>query len=246
VPIDDPISAIQTLNQSDELRQSPVSRYAKYFFPIVKLFGGQAASLTVSSIEHVMGWLNGTAEERMGDLVAVLADEMKQRGAQIERLLAHDQEQRRFVEEELPGLTLDALRRAEQCRAKDRVERLAKILARAAEVGAQDGADAVETMMSITVVLSGRDVLVLDAAARAYKKERDANPQEAEYSVASRAWSLVPGGLVTAVSEDDLMSIGAVLAGLGLMIGVERQAWETPAYRPLERANKFLEYVRTR
>src|SRR5438270_8756537 len=98
---------------------------------------------------------------------------MKQRGAQIEKLLAADQEQRRFVEEDLPGLTLDALRRAEQCRAKDRVALLAKILAHAAQVGARDGADAVETMMSIAVALPDLDVLVLDASARAYKKERD-------------------------------------------------------------------------
>ena len=195
--IDDPISAIQTLNQSDEIQRSPVSRYAKYFFPIVKNVRRARSESHGKQRRAVMGWLNGTAEERMGDLVAVLADEMKQRGTQIDKLIARDQEQRRFVEEELPGLTLDALRRAEQCRAKDRVARLAKILAHAAEAGAQDGADAVETMMSIAVALSELDILVLDAAARAYKKERDENRQEAEYSVASRAWSLVPGAPAT-------------------------------------------------
>jgi len=54
----------------------------------------------------------------------------------------------------------------------------------------------------------------------------------------------VPGALTAAVSDDDLMSIGAVLASVGLTVGVERPAWEKPAYRPLDRAYKLLEYIR--
>ena len=47
------------------------------------------------------------------------------------------------------------------------------------------------------------------------------------------------------LSADEQTSVGAKLESFGLTIKLEREAWEPPAFRPLERSEKFIEYIRT-
>jgi len=243
VPIDDPITALQALNLSDQRQRSPVSRFAKPFLAIAKLIAGDGVELTLGGLDAAVDWLGGKAESNLEEFVDVLAVNLRYCGAQVQKLLAENEAQRKFVADELPGLAVDALRRAEQCRAKERIGRLAKILAHAAEVGAQDGPDTVEEMMATATGLSDLEVLVLQLATEEYRKERAANSQEAQRAVAARAWMRVPGIARTSVSEDELLSVGAKLESFGLAVRVEREPWKTPVYRPLDRGYKFIEYI---
>src|SRR4029077_7259259 len=129
-------------------------------------------------------------------------------GAKIQKLLGDNEAQRRFIENELPALTVDALRRAEQCRAKERIARLARILSHAAEVGAADGADSIEEMMIVATGLSELDVLILRQAGLEYSSEISAHPREAQRAVASRAWLRIPEKAKCKISADQLVSIG--------------------------------------
>jgi hypothetical protein len=243
MPIDDPIRAVQALNMSDERQRSPLSRFAKPFLAFAKLIAPPGGELTLGGLEAAVDWLGGKAESNLKEFVDVLAEDLNYRGAQVQKLLAENEAQRKFVADELPGLAVDALRRAEQCRAKERIGRLAKILAHAAEVGSQDGPDAVEEMMAIATGLSDGEVLVLQLAAEEYHKEKAAHSQEAPRAVAARAWMRVPGIAKSSMSEDELLSVGAKLESFGLAVRVERQPWETPVYRPLDRGHKFIEYI---
>ena len=169
MPIDDPTTALQALNLSDERQRSPLSRFAKPFLAFTKLIAPPGGELTLGGLEAAVDWLGGKAEANLKEFVDVLAEDLKYRGAQVQRLLAENEAQRKFVADELPGLAVDALRRAEQCRAKERIGRLAKILAHAAEVGSQDGPDAVEEMMATATGLSDAEILVLQLAAEEYR-----------------------------------------------------------------------------
>src|SRR5205823_4657193 len=127
-----------------------------------------------------------------------------------------NEKQRKFIEDELPGLTVDALRRAEQCRVRERVARLARILSHAAALGAADGADRIEDMMAVATRLSELDVLVLSRAAGEFQNEIAAHPQEAQRAVAARAWHRVPAKITPSISEDELVTVGSKLESFGL------------------------------
>lgn len=176
----------------------------------------------------------------------VFAGEMKYCTAKIQKLLGENERQRKFIEDELPGLTVDALRRAEHCRVRERVARLARILSHAASVGAADGADAIEDMMAVATRLSELDVLVLSYAAREYQVEVTAHPREAQRAVAARAWRRVPAKINMSISEDEFVTVGSKLESFGLATKVETGVpWEPPVFRPLKAGSRFIEYIQS-
>jgi hypothetical protein len=85
--IDDPLSALEVLDDSDERQRSPLSRFRKPLLAIAKLLGPPGTDFAASAVEAADEWLNGRPESNI---------------------------------RELPGLTADALRRAEQCRVRER------------------------------------------------------------------------------------------------------------------------------
>ena len=174
MPIDDPISALQKLHASEE-RQGPiVPGIAKDFVRILKSFvPGVAVPLT--ALEGVFDWLGRQKQARRDELMDVFGEEMKYRGAQIDRLIAENEEHQRFMRDEMPGLAVETLRRAEDVRSKARVAHLARILVHAAEVGPRDGADHAEEMMRIAVEMSETDIAVLRAIHDAFAKQLEGN-----------------------------------------------------------------------
>ena len=246
MPSDDPISALEVLDASDGRQRSPISRFSKPFLTIAKMLAPPGADFALGTVEAAVDWLNGRAESNRQEFIKVFAEELKYCSANIQKLLGENEKQRRFVEDELPGLTVDALRRAEQCRAKDRIARLARILSHAAEGGAQDGADAIEDMMAVATGLSEVDVLILQQSAIEYRVEISAHPREAQRAVAERAWRRVPEKAKCKIPEDDLVTVGSKLESFGLATRVETgQPWQPPVFRPLESGYKFIEYVRS-
>src|SRR5579871_5430101 len=177
MPIDDPISALEALDRSDERQQPAFSRFGKQFLAVVKMLAPPGTEFAVGSLELAMDWLNSRAESNRQEFVKVLGDELKHCATQIQRVINENEAQRQFVENELPGLTLDALRRAEQCRAKERVARLARILSHAVSAGARDGADSIEDMMAIAGRLAESDLVILRHATLEYRAEISAHPR---------------------------------------------------------------------
>src|SRR6266853_6350723 len=126
--IDDPIDAIIALNASDDRQRAPILGLAQDFLRIVKAFAPQQLKMPLAAVDAAVAWLNGQSAEHRDDLVDVVVEELKFRGSQIDSLIARSEEHQRFVAEEMPGLALDALRRAEQTRSRERVRRLGRIL----------------------------------------------------------------------------------------------------------------------
>jgi hypothetical protein len=243
--IDDPISALETVDRSDERLRSPVSRFVRPFLAILKLLVPPDTKVALGGVEAAADWLHRLPEANREEFVKVFAEEIKYCTATVQKSLQENESQRRFVEDELPGLTLDALHRAEQCRAKERIARLARILTRAASTGAQDGADEIENMMSVATRLPELDVLILRCATVEYRNESDSHRQEAQRAVAERAWRRVPTKLACPIPEDELITIGSRLESFGLATKVETgREWEPPVFRPLESGYRFIEYIR--
>jgi hypothetical protein len=244
MPIDDPISLVQSLDANDERQTSPVTGIAGHFLRIVESLAPTGSAIPIAALRGAADWLGKRRAENRAQLVDVMVDELKYHETQILRLVAEGKEQQRFIADEMPGLILDGLLRAEHTRASDRIHRLGRMLANAAEIGSSDGADVVEDMMAVATALSDLEVRVLQAAVQEFRKESAAHAREAQRAVAARAWLRVPSMIKIAISDDDLISLGSKLDSFGLVARVEQQPWENPLFRPLERGCRFIEYIR--
>ena len=78
MPIDDPTTALQALNLSDERQRSPLSRFAKPFLAFTKLIAPPGGELTLGGLEAAVDWLGGKAELAQSH---VLVTSACQRGA---------------------------------------------------------------------------------------------------------------------------------------------------------------------
>lgn len=240
--IDDPISALQALNASDERRQSPLVGRAKQFLEVVKLLSRPGAEFTLGGIEAAVDWLSRREERNRWELVDAIAEEMKRHGNDIRRLLATSEEHRRFMAEEMPGLVLDALRRAEQTRAKERIRRLGQILVHAAEYGPQHGADQAEEMMRIAVELTDNDVLVLGHI-------REALERYGRLPAGAPQNLMMPE--VQGFTPDSVLGICGKLQSLGLIATAEQHAITAThggyprggGFVLLDRADAFLKFI---
>jgi hypothetical protein len=250
MPIDDPISAIQALNESDDRQRSPVHRFAKPFLEVIGLFS-PGSELTLRGISAVFDWLDQQARDKLSELVGVLADELKYRGTQIQQLIKESEQHRKFVAEDLPPLVLDALRRAEGVRAKDRIKRLARVLVRAAEIGGgQDRADYVEEMLRIATELSEREVVVLreivEVQAPLIRKDLGrVTPHVAHDWMPQIIASLKGPGFL----QGEIDSICAKLESFGLVTKTERNVnliSDNPTpYALLQKGVDFIDYIRS-
>lgn len=249
MPVDDPISALQTLNESDARQRSPIAARAKAFIDIIKLFLSPGDALTPGAMSAAVSWWERRSLENLDELVAVLASELQHRGTQIQTLIDSDQSHREFVERELPGLIWDALRRSQEIRAKDRLRRLATILAHAAGAGRECLADFTEEMFRIAMELDERDVLVLKEvvrcqAARIQQHTGRVRPFDA-YSVFPMITSALSAhGFV----EGEVDSICSKLESFGLVSRTERNvsliADNPTPYALLKKGVDFLEYIK--
>jgi hypothetical protein len=241
--IDDPISALQSLNASDDRQGSPVSRFAKEFLGIVKLFAPPGAEIPLAGLEAVTEWLSARAEKNREELLDAVAEEIKHRGAQIEQLRATSEEHRRFMADEMPGLALDALRRAEQTRAKERIRRLGRILVHAAQVGPKDGADYAEEMLRIATELGERDILMLRevVCAEIMGPDQPINEQH-RLNRANRVWEQVPW-LRIGIGMEERESIAGKLQSFGLLSASSNISAVSNTYVVLPKARDFVKYV---
>jgi hypothetical protein len=146
--------------------------------------------------------------------------------------------------DEMPGLVLDAFRRAEQTRAKERVRRLGCILVHAAEVGPKDDADYAEEMMRIATQLGERDIVMLREAVRAYIAGPD-QPFDEKHRKgrANNVWHQVPWAQL-GFDFDEIEAIASKLQSFGLFSASTAVGDVGNTFIVLQRARDFIEYVK--
>ncbi len=152
--------------------------------------------------------------------------------------------------EEFPGIVLDAIRRAESVRAEQRIVRLARIVARAAEAGPTQNADDTEEFMRIAMELGDRDIVLLQALADAdasvppFFTNDPPGAAHGRTGRANRVWERMDWG-ECGYHVDDVDSICSKLQSFGLLAPSANMA-AANYYIVLRKAHTFLKFVRGR
>jgi hypothetical protein len=246
MPIDDPIDAIMALDASEERQRSPVAGLARDFLRVVKMFAPKDAEIPLTALEGAVDCLSRQRAERREDLLNVVVEELKYRGPQIDHLLSSSAEHRQFIADEMPGLLLDALRRAEQTRARERTSRLGRILVHAAEVCPPGSVDYAEEMMRIAMDLDESDIAVLKQLHEAQGNLTSTGVVQREQ--VNEAWRDRPPRPPD-MGENEIQSICAKLQSFGLVVRIERNNFklgpgEIP-YALLQKGKDFIDYIRS-
>jgi hypothetical protein len=151
------------------------------------------------------------------ELLAVVEAEFNYVHCRIDELSAASEAHRRFREEELPGLAVDACHKAEATRAKDRIHRIGRILVNSLVADQPPLADEVEELMRLATILDDRDVFVIGLIYAAQHRllcldgraERDAADDAWPDTWHRAAQASIPAG--------EFESRCSKLAGLGLI-----------------------------
>ncbi len=253
MPIDDPMSALQAVNANDDRQRSPASRLVKPFLTIARLLVPPGIDVTLGGIQVAGEWLSGREEENRQSLVDAIAEEMKYCESRIQQLISTSEDHRRFMADEMPGLVLDALRRSEQTRSKERISRLGHILGRAAEFGPRDGADHVEEMMRVALELTGREVALLRELFRAHPLKFSRQQQRYIHASAASVWLGIQWHQF-GFSEQDVESICGKLQSFGLVGTLDVNRWgpqqaplagQRNGYELLQKGKDLIEYIRS-
>ena len=156
--ITDPLDALQKQFESEDRSSDPVlgcladlASELNLLWPASKAVGSIVAHLTANRIERIQLMLNA------------IRDELRRHEDALDAM-RRGTSQPRF--DEWFALVLDGLKKAEQTRAKERVQRIGKILARSLVHVPSPSADDVEEMMRTAMELSDRDASLLSELVR--------------------------------------------------------------------------------
>ncbi len=236
--IDDPIDAAEKQIAADES-----SLPAQWTQTLVRLVGQlpYPARQIVACLEHAV---NKRRSENQTYLLKTLANELKYAIARLHDLSA---EHERFIQEEIPGLVVEAHNRATQAGSKRRIQRFAKIVAYAIEVGPAETIDTADEMLRIASELSDEDIRVLRDLNAACGQLFGCIPEAPNINNANSVWKTL--------QEQDpfykgagVHSTCAKLQSFGLVTAVERiptvLGLDSIPYWLLPRGRAFLEYIR--
>lgn len=154
---DNPIRAVEKQFEMEDLSTSPVT---KRILQVV-------SSLPLPSpVDKAVTWLKDNlaadSAERDRLMLETIAAEVVKHGEELERSRKMLNEQASRMREEVLGeLLVDAARKAENTRSKERVRRIGLILANAIIETNPADADEIEEMMRVAAELSDRDVELL-------------------------------------------------------------------------------------
>jgi hypothetical protein len=155
--IDDPIKALQERFEMEDLSTSPVTKI------ILNVVASLSFCWPFNKIaEKLKGYLASDAIERIKLMLETCANQIRKGEKQLEKLrktMTEQQERKR--EATAKDLLLDAARRSENTRSKERIARIGLILANSVvEPKPMDG-DEIEEMMRVAAELSDRDTELL-------------------------------------------------------------------------------------
>jgi hypothetical protein len=240
--IDDPLQAAEDLIASDERQRSPVTDLAQDLVAVVKCIPG--VRVFAAPADLVLRKLYQRNQENRDYLRDVLTEELKHIRDRLEHL---SEEHRQFFEHDYMELVLDGLKRAENVRGKDRIARIAKILAHSAEAGTTKPADDTEEMMRVAMDLTGPDVAVLREINRAQAAILQWSSGIAPMDPVNDAWRDDPPK-VEGMPPAAMVSACEKLQSFGLVTRVGRNNSKlklsvTP-YGLLQKGHEFIEYIR--
>jgi hypothetical protein len=240
--IDDPLQAAEDLIASDERQQSPVAQLAQDLVAVAKCIPGARAF--AGPAELVLRKLNQRNQGNRDYLLNVLTEELKRIRCKLEHLA---DEQRQFLEDDYMELVLDGLKKAENVRSKERIARIAKILAHAADAGTTKPANETEEMMRVAMDLTDQDVAVLREIDRAQSKILKWSGGMAPMDPVNKCWKEDPPK-VEGMSPAAVVSACEKLQSFGLVTRVDRNNFTLPLsvtpYGILEKGHDFVEYIR--
>jgi hypothetical protein len=154
---DNPVRRLQHQFEMEDLATSPVTE------AVLKMAEAlPVPELLKKGADFLAGRLNKQAEERRNLLVETVADETVKYGAELDRLKKSvDEHSERTKPEVMAELLLDATRKAQNTRAKERVQRIALILFNALVEPKEADADEVEEMMRVAMEVSDSEIVHL-------------------------------------------------------------------------------------
>jgi hypothetical protein len=184
--------------------------------------------------------------------------EVRRQGEQIKIVserLSRAEEERRV--ENIKELLLDAARKTEATRDRERVKRIGMILAHAmVEPAAIDG-DEVEELMRVATQLSNGDIRVLAELVRRQEPFFDSNSGRANFDDVNRYWAGADRNgysderrrptVLMGISEGDLQTACAKLQAFGLVVQIDKSSTfgvlGSPPYSILSRGIRFIRFI---
>jgi len=222
--IDNPLEAAQQQLANEQIARSPLIPYASEII----------SATTGVKVDKLVDWVNGDRVEKLKYLVDVVIAEVKDSHAKISALKEQSHAHRQLLDQ-YPGLVLDALKRAEEIRGRDRIGRIGAILVNTLREENPPSADEIEDLVRIATLVNDGDARVLAAIKAGQQSATDAHP------------------IVDGMSIDDVRSACAKLDGLGLVISRDRDRWSltdetwqrSGFYRMLKKGEDFVRFVET-
>jgi hypothetical protein len=182
MPIDDPLDALEQQFKIEDLAVSPVTK---------RILAILSRSPLPYPFDTIVAWLKehlaADSLERIQLLLQTCITEVRKHCEEIDRLRnARTAEQSQAHERVSRELLLDAVRRAENTRAKDRVKRIGLILANAVVGSQPTDADEVEEMMRVAMELSDIDIRYLRELIRIEGSALETGDHVARYDAFTR------------------------------------------------------------
>jgi chemotaxis protein histidine kinase CheA len=207
--IDDPIRALEQQFEMEDLSSSPVTKKVLHLvslLPLVWPFTKLA--------ETLKGHLAADALERIRLMLETCVSEISKHAKELEQVHKTIGEQQAKAREEVAReLLLDAARKVENTRAKDRVKRIGLILANAVTEPKQIDADEAEEMMRVAMELSDRDIQLLRELVRVEGSTVQAKGRLERYDAHTRWEQCLWGSRV----DPELDSVFSKLESYGLV-----------------------------
>jgi hypothetical protein len=151
---DSPIDRLKHQFEMEDLAKSPVTEV------VAKIVAAVVPGVMKAGAEKFVEHLASQNQERRDLLLEAVANEAKRCAAEVDRLVGLiDEHIKRTRLGTIVELSLDAVRKAQETRAKDRIQRIALILFNGALITPTVAdADEVEEMMRIAMNLTANDV----------------------------------------------------------------------------------------
>jgi hypothetical protein len=275
--IDDPQKALEERIAAEEQAASPLMRFVPALARVLDAVPTELLPAEVAGVATGTKWLAKIASsfiaksqgERREALIEVLSTELRWLKDKVEQT----DERVTFMRNEFPSLVLDALEKAEQTRARARIERIGRIIANAAVSGPTKPTDLTDELSRIAMSLDDSDVVVLSELVRAQRTEFNKSLATVPAEAVNNYWrtgdvavvdkpvqQILPSPLQTAgrlsgvalrlqIPEGELHARCAKLQAFGLTVQVNRNEIKNPPgtlpYAILGRAIDFVDAIRS-